>query len=72
MTTKNYPALITVERPGHLGHVVYLNGQRAYYRPYDGRDHGEVALEAYAALGELLREQLGYPLASLEEDADPT
>lgn len=70
MTTKHYPALIAVEGQGfYQGHVVYFNGQRAYYRPYDGKDHEAVANEAYATLGELVRERLGYPLASLEEDA---
>lgn len=69
--TKNYPALITVTGVGFSrGHTVFLNGQRAYYRPYDGSDHEQVANEAYATLGELIRERLGFPLAVIQEWMD--
>ncbi len=68
---KNYPALITVKATGFdQGHTVEINGQRAYYRPYDGSNHEQVAHEAYAALGELIRERLGLPLAVIQEWAE--
>lgn len=73
MTTKNYPWLITVKATGFdQGHTVEINGQRAYYRPYDGSDHETVANEAYATLGELVRERLGFPLATIEEWSEET
>ncbi len=43
------------------GFRVFFNDQEAYWRPYDGSSPEEVADEAAAALGELVREKLGLP-----------
>jgi hypothetical protein len=50
------------------GDDVTIDGVQAYHRPYDGSSNGDVIKEAAGALGELLREKLGYPEKAPEED----
>jgi hypothetical protein len=52
---------------GYSGHNVKIDGVLAYHRPYDGSDPDDVIKEAAGALGELLREKLGYLKEPLED-----
>lgn len=52
---------ITVEQSvGGWGHDVYLNGQFAGHRPYDGARPEEICTEVSTALAELIRKQLDW------------
>lgn len=62
MSVPHHALLITVTRESEYdGHNVMFGGQQAYFRPYDGCDDDDVIDEACKALGELLREKLGFP-----------
>lgn len=63
--------IITVKGAGYYnGYDVFINGQHAYHRPYDGSGEENVTAEASKALGELLREKLGHPEAYLGDGDD--
>lgn len=67
MAARNYCALITVEDHAFQGHLVKVNGATAYFRPYDGSDHDDVAQQACTALGRLIGKELGYTQAEPPE-----
>lgn len=63
--------LVHIESAGwYMGHNVYISGQKAYHRPYDGSGEDDVLSELANTLGSLLRQNLGFKLESSDTDEE--
>jgi hypothetical protein len=63
--------ILSVEGAGfYRGHNVKINGVQVAHRPYDGSGVDTVELEVAEALGELIREKLGWNEEAPEQEEE--